>query len=97
MKLVIIPVLCYHTPVIARKVLNNRVVVKLDIPATSGTAMICKLYLSHRVQRTLIERLDFNFDDACGKSKDFLDSKELTAISSVSLRIFICTGTMIQL
>ena len=52
--------------------------VKLVIPATSGTAMIYNLYLSHRVQRTLIERLDFNLDDACGKSKDFLDSKELT-------------------
>ena len=40
--------------------------------------MIYNLYLSHRVQRTLIERLDFNLDNAGGKSKDFLDSKELT-------------------
>ena len=42
--------------------------------------MICKLhvYLSHRVQRTLIERHDFNFDDAGGKIKDFLDLKEFT-------------------
>ena len=39
--------------------------------------MVYNIYLSHWVQRTLIERFVFNLDDTWGKSKDFLDSKEL--------------------